>query len=128
VTAKQPVAIIEDDGSLRIALIGLLRSSGYDASGFASAEDFLQSGMMQRFECIISDIQMPGMSGIELKTELFARKFLVPVIMITARNDPDIRQRAIDSGAAGFLKKPFDGNELLRALDLAVQGGGTAAP
>jgi FixJ family two-component response regulator len=122
VTAEPLVSIVEDDEPLRMALIGLLRSSGYDASGFASAEDFLQSGKVQHFDCIITDIQMPGMSGIDLKMELIARQFPVPVIMITARGEPGLKQRAIASGAVGFLSKPFDGDELLHVLKAALGG------
>jgi FixJ family two-component response regulator len=128
VTAECLVSIVEDDEPLRMALIGLLRSSGYDATGFASAEDFLHSGKVQRFDCIITDIQMSGMSGIDLKVELIARECLVPVIMITARSDPGLKQRAVASGAAGFLSKPFNGDELLHALKAALGGRGPKAP
>jgi FixJ family two-component response regulator len=128
VTEEPLVCIVEDDEPLRLALIGLLRASGYDASGFASAEDFLQSGKVQHFDCIITDIQMPGMSGIDLKIELVSRQFPVPVIMITARSDPGLKQRAIASGAVGFLSKPFDGDELLHVLKAALGGREPGAP
>jgi FixJ family two-component response regulator len=128
VVAEKLVSIVEDDGSLRRALIGLLRSSGYDACGFASAEDFLQSGVVERSQCVITDIQMSGMSGIDLKIELVARQCLVPVIMITARGEPELKLRAIASGAVDFLNKPFDGEVLLRSLATALEGRGRAEP
>jgi FixJ family two-component response regulator len=116
VTAERLIAIVEDDGPLRLALVGLLRSSGFIVYGFESAEEFLLAISIQHFVCIITDIQLPGLSGIDLKFELLARQCLQPVIMITARNDPELENRAFSSGAVRFLRKPFDGNELIKAV------------
>jgi FixJ family two-component response regulator len=121
VSAPQ-VSIIDDDESLRMALVGLVRSLGYDGQGFASAEEFLKSGSAKRFACVITDIQMPGMSGIDLKLHLAARKCPLPVIMITARPDPSLEEKALAAGAVGFLRKPFEANALIECLEKALAG------
>jgi FixJ family two-component response regulator len=114
------ISVIDDDESMRRAIVALVRSAGYEAQGFASAEDFLGSGIAQDFACIITDIQMSGMSGIELKEHLAASQNSVPVIMITARYDPGLEERAIASGAACFLRKPFDADALIHCLERAL--------
>lgn len=119
--AAPQVAIIDDDESLRLALVGLVRSMGIDARGFASAEEFLGSGQADSFGCIVTDIHMPGMSGIELKQELGARQSVVPVIMITARGEPGLEEKARASGAACFLKKPFDAGVLVGCIERALK-------
>jgi len=119
-TAGYLISIVDDDSSMRDALVGLFRSLGYDARGFASAEDFLACGDLERFACAITDIQMPGMSGFELKRQLDDRHGALPVIMITARSEPDLRERAISSGAACFLRKPFDTETLVDCLEKAL--------
>jgi FixJ family two-component response regulator len=106
---------------MRSAVVALVRSAGYDARGFASAEEFLASGEVQSFACIITDIQMPGMSGIELKQHLAASQNAVPVIMITARHDPDLEGKALASGAACFLRKPFDADVLIGFVEGALK-------
>jgi FixJ family two-component response regulator len=108
VPAGPIISIIDDDESLRRAILALVRSAGYNARGFASAEEFLSSGTVESFACVITDIQMPGMSGIELKHHLMASQCVVPVIMVTARHDPGLEEKAIASGAVCFLRKPFD--------------------
>lgn len=113
------ISIIDDDESLRTALVGLVRSLGYEALGFGSAEEFLQVGT-GKSACIISDIQMPGMSGIDLKRHLSARAVTTPVIMITARAEPGLKERALASGAACFLKKPFEADALIDCLEKAI--------
>jgi FixJ family two-component response regulator len=113
------ISIVDDDSSMRDALVGLFRSLGYDARGFASAEDFLACDDLKRFSCAITDIQMPGMNGFELKQRLDERHAL-PVIMITARSEPDLRERAMSSGAAYFLRKPFDSETLVDCLEKAL--------
>lgn len=120
VPAGHSIAIVDDDASMRDAVVALVRSAGYDARGFASAEEFLGCGTSPSFDCVITDIQMPGMSGIELKQHLVASQHLVPVIMITARHDPGLEERAIASGAACFLRKPFEADALLRCLARAL--------
>jgi FixJ family two-component response regulator len=118
-TADQ-VAIIDDDESLRLALVGLVRSLGLDGRGFASAEAFLQSGEAKRFTVVVTDIQMPGMSGIELKQHLAGRQCTLPVIMITARPDPSLEEKAMAAGAVAFLRKPFDASVLIGLLEKAL--------
>jgi FixJ family two-component response regulator len=121
VSAGPLISIIDDDESMRRAVVALIRSSGYDARGFESAEEFLASGAVQSFACIITDIQMPGMSGIELKQHLAASQCSVPVIMITARPDPGLEQKANASGAACFLRKPFEADALIRCVESALK-------
>ncbi len=111
------ISIVDDDTSMREALVGLVRSLGYDGRGFASAKDFLASDDLELFACAITDIQMPGMNGFELKRELDLRHGALPVIMITARADPDLEDRAISSGATCFLRKPFEAETLLNCLE-----------
>jgi FixJ family two-component response regulator len=120
VSAAPLVAIIDDDESLRLALVGLVRSLGYEARGFPSADTFVQSGELASYTCIVTDIQMPGMSGIELKEYLAARQIALPVIMITGRPDPTLEEKARASGAAGFLRKPFEASALISYLDSAL--------
>lgn len=107
------IAIIDDDEAMRVALVGLVRSYGYEARGFAGGEDFLAAAALQDFDCIVTDIQMPGMSGIELKQALEARKSCVPVIMITARTDEGIETRVLATGARCLLRKPIVPGALL---------------
>ena len=106
---------------MRSAVVALVRSAGYDAHGFASAEEFLGTGTGDSSACIITDIQMPGMSGIELKQHLTASQCPAPVLMITARHDPGLEEQAIASGAACFLRKPFEADALIRCLEDALK-------
>lgn len=115
------ISIIEDDGSLRGALVRLIRSLGYDARGFGSAEEFAESGAISSSACVITDIQMPGMSGIELKQLLVQRRCPVPVIMITARHEPGLEEKAHSAGAACFLRKPFAATALIDCLERALK-------
>jgi FixJ family two-component response regulator len=114
------ISIVDDDASMRDALVGLLRSLGYDARGFSSAEDFLASDEFERFSCAITDIQMPGMSGFELKRRLDERRGGLPVIMITARSEPGLQEQAKFSGASSFLRKPFETEILIDCLEKAL--------
>ena len=114
------ISIIDDDESMRLAVVALVRSAGYEARGFACVEEFLACGMVEMFACVITDIQMPGMSGIELKRHLAASQSAVPVIMITARHDADLEEKALASGAYCFLRKPFEADELIRCLERAL--------
>jgi len=118
--AGQLISIVDDDASMREALVGLVRSLGFDGRGFASAEDFLASGDLELFACAITDIQMPGMSGFDLKRELNIRHGALPVIMITARAEPGLEERALSSGATCFLRKPFEAETLLNCLENAL--------
>lgn len=114
------IAIIDDDESLRRALMGLVRSLGHSVDGFESANAFLATGDPDRFGCIVTDIQMPGLSGIELKHRLTAQGCSAPVIMITARAEPSLQASALQSGAYCFLKKPFPAEDLVSCVEKAL--------
>lgn len=114
------IAVIDDDESLRLALRGLIRSYGFTVSDHGSAEDFLGSPYVQDTACVVTDIQMPGMSGIDLKQHLSSIKVKVPVIMITARDEAQLLDRARASGAHCLLRKPFEANELLSCIESAL--------
>jgi FixJ family two-component response regulator len=116
VSTNALISIIDDDESLCTALVGLIRSLGYRACGFATAEAFLQSGVVFNVACIIADIQMPGMSGIDLMLHLVKCGCDAPVILITARTEPALEARAMASGAACFLRKPLNVNLLIDCL------------
>lgn len=118
--ARNFIAVIEDDSSLRAALEALLRSLGYRAAGFDSAEAFLQSRDPEIVDCVITDVQMGGMSGIELKRRLSALRSDVPVIMITARTEAALLERARSSGAFCLLSKPFEAGRLADCLERAL--------
>jgi FixJ family two-component response regulator len=121
VPAGPLIAIVDDDDSMPSAVVALIRSAGYEARSFASAEEFLGCGAVESFACIITDIQMPGMSGIELKQHLLTTQCPVPVIMITARHDADLEGRALASGAVCFLRKPFEADALIHCLEDALK-------
>jgi FixJ family two-component response regulator len=114
------IAIIDDDASLRLALVGLVRSLGYRATGFGSAEEFLAADNANQSACIVTDIQMPGLSGIELKLKLNQDGNPAPVIMITARTEQGLRDRAFASGAVCVLQKPFAAETLIACLEKAL--------
>jgi FixJ family two-component response regulator len=113
------IAIIDDDDSMLSAIASLLRSVGFATKTYCSAEDFIGSGCHVASSCIITDIHMPGLSGIELKYWLNAHSSFVPVIMITARSEPHLKAQALASGAICFLKKPFAAQALLDCLKRA---------
>ena len=115
------ISVVDDDDSMRDALVGLFRSLGYDARGFASAEEFLACGDLERFACTITDIQMPGMNGFELKRQLDQRLGKLPVIMITARTEAGLEEKAISIGAACFLRKPFETETLVNCLERVLR-------
>ncbi|MDX2204130.1 MAG: response regulator [Hyphomicrobiaceae bacterium] len=114
------ISVIDDDESLRVALTGLVRSLGYEARAFASAEDFLGTFMAGAVSCVISDIQMPGMSGIDMLNHLAARNIDLPVIAISGRPDPTLEQKALAAGAVCFLRKPFEADALICCLEKAL--------
>jgi FixJ family two-component response regulator len=117
------VFVIDDDESVRKALLRLLRSAGWSACGFATAEEFLDAGDPCPGACLVLDVRMPGMSGLELKQLLDQRVHRPPVIFITGCHDEHLRQQAVRAGAAGFLTKPFDDQSLLDAVSGALAGG-----
>jgi FixJ family two-component response regulator len=120
-TAEQLISIVDDDASMREALVELVRSLGYEVRDFASAEDFLASNDLGQFTCAITDIQMPGMDGFELKHELSTRHSSLPVIMITARAEPGTEEKAMSSGATCFLRKPFGAETLMNCLQRVLK-------
>jgi FixJ family two-component response regulator len=123
---KPPViSIIDDDPSVRVATNNLVRSHGYRVHTFASAGDFLQSVHLNDTSCVIADVQMPVMSGLELLNHLRAQGHGVPFIFITAFPEESVRARALKAGAICFLAKPFDGPTLINCLDNALTGQGT---
>ena len=115
------VAIVDDDDLMRAALQGLLKSAGLPAQSFASAEEFLRSGHQHDTACLISDIRMPGVSGLELQALLNADHCRIPTIFITAHGDAKMRIQAMRAGAKEFLAKPFDDEALLASVRAAME-------
>jgi len=115
------VAIVDDDDLMRSALQGMLKSVGLPSQAFASAEEFLQSGQQQHTACLIADIRMPGMSGLELQAKLNAEHCRIPTIFITAHGDTKMRMQALRAGAVEFLAKPFDDEALLGSVQAALK-------
>ena len=114
------ISIVDDDESVREATKGLVRSLGYGAAAFASAEDFLQSNQINDTECVISDVQMPGLSGVELQSQLIAQGNRTPIIFVTASPEKRTRVRALKAGAIGVLSKPFNEERLIEYLHTAL--------
>jgi FixJ family two-component response regulator len=119
---EKMVAVIEDDESYRVAVQRLLKSAGFSAQSFACAEDFLSSGQQHETGCLIADIRMPGMSGLDLQSKLNSDHYTIPTIFITAHGDEKMRLQAMRAGAVKFLTKPFDGETLLEAVRVALEG------
>jgi FixJ family two-component response regulator len=115
------VAIVDDDDSMRNALGGLLKAVGFPARAFASAEEFLKSGQQHQTSCLIADIRMPGMSGLEMQAHLNAERCRIPIIFITAHGDAKMRIQALRAGAVEFLSKPFDEEVLLESVRAALE-------
>jgi FixJ family two-component response regulator len=115
-----PVAIVEDDDSVKNALQDLIESDGLSALGFSSAEQFLDSEARHNASCLIADVRMPGMSGLELGAQLKAEESRIPIIYITAHGDAEARARAMRDGAMGFLTKPFKDAVLLDMVHAAL--------
>ena len=115
------VAIVDDDDLMRSALQGLLKSVGLPAQAFASSEEFLDSGQQHQAACLIADIRMPGMSGLELQAQLNAEHCRIPTIFITAHGDTKMRMQALRAGAVEFLSKPFDDEVLLESVRAALE-------
>jgi FixJ family two-component response regulator len=114
------IAIVDDDESVREALWGLVRSVGFAASAYASAEEFVNSGQADCADCLILDVRMPGMSGIELQRVLVAGHCEIPLIFITAYEDEGMRAQALKNGAQAVLIKPFSEEALLDAIQAAL--------
>jgi FixJ family two-component response regulator len=116
------IAIVDDDQSVRAAMGSIVRSLGYKVELFAAAEAFLASPRLRDTHCLIVDVQMPGMSGLDLQDELRTRQAAIPVIFITAFPEEHIQRRAEAGGAKGFFGKPVDGHAIIRCLEATLQG------
>jgi FixJ family two-component response regulator len=115
------IAIVDDDGPLREALGSLMKAAGFPANGFASAEEFLASEEKQNTACLILDVRLPGMSGIELQRQLAASHSTIPVVFVTAHGDAALRELLLSAGAADFLNKPVRSDALLKAIRAALE-------
>jgi FixJ family two-component response regulator len=115
------IAVIDDDESFRVALVESLSSLGYGSNGYASAEDYLGGVADGSFDCVISDIHMPGISGLDLVKRLVARGSTTPIVLITARSDSNLEAKAVTAGAVCLLRKPFEIDELVKRIDEAVR-------
>jgi FixJ family two-component response regulator len=118
---KHLVVGVDDDFRLRESLKSLVESAGYAAATYSSAEEFLESGALAGAACLVTDVRMPGMDGVELQRRIRIERPELPVIFISAHQDDEARQRALDEGATRFLYKPFDGAELLRTIEGALK-------
>jgi FixJ family two-component response regulator len=115
------VMIVDDDESIRRAARRLIKSYGFPVETFASAEDFLSSGRLHETACLVLDVQMPGLNGLELQSRLITDGNQVPIIFITAFNDENARAQALKAGALGYLVKPFEEADLLTAINVALR-------
>lgn len=115
------ISIIDDDGSVRTATYNLVRSLGYVVHAFASAGEFLRSPHVNDTSCVIADVRMPAMSGLELQAHLLAEGYQVPFIFITAFSAENVRAQALKAGASCLLTKPFTGEALSGCLDAALR-------
>jgi FixJ family two-component response regulator len=122
------ISIVDDDEAIREATKGLVRSLGYQAATFSSAEEFLQSDSVDSTSCLIADVQMPGLSGIDLQRRLTARGNQTPTIFITAFPEERARGHVMKAGAVGYLGKPFSEESLVRCLDSALGRSGGKMP
>jgi FixJ family two-component response regulator len=120
VSKETVIAVIDDDDSFRDSLVELLCSYAYGVRDFASADAFIATDEIDSYDCVITDIHMPGMNGIDLKRHLTARNFRVPVIMITARAEPGLEESAATSGAVCLLRKPFKADVLIGCVEKAL--------
>jgi len=119
--AKDLISVIDDDESVRRTTTRLIESFGFRAAAFESAESFLSSGHLNDTSCLIVDVQMPGMNGLQLQSQLAAAGRNIPIIFITAFDDKESRRRAMQAGAVAFLGKPFNDEQLLESIRLALR-------
>ena len=115
------VVAVDDDFQVRESIESLVESAGYRSSVFSSAEEFLASGKLTDAACVITDVRMPGMSGVELQRRIRIERPALPIIFITAHYDEEVRQRALNEGAAVFMYKPFGPSDLLSAIDRVLR-------
>ena len=121
VSTEPLIAVIDDDESFRVALLEALSSLGYSARGFASAEDFFAGDGTEPYDCVITDIHMPGMSGFDLKRRLLAHDSGLPVIMTTADAEPELEAKAAAIGAVCLLRKPFEAHAMTDCLERVLK-------
>jgi FixJ family two-component response regulator len=121
VSRERLIAVIDDDESFRVALVDSLSSLGHGARGFASAEEFIGGEGTKPYDCVITDIHMPGMNGFDLTRHLLAHGSRLPVIMITAHEEPDLEAKAAAIGAICLLRKPFEADALVYCLERALK-------
>ena len=115
------ISIVDDDDALRSSLDDLIQSIGFRTQGFPSAEAFLNSNQARDTACLILDVRMPGMNGLDLQRQMVAANSRIPIIFITSHADDNARVRAVEAGAVAFLYKPFREQELLDAIDVALK-------
>jgi FixJ family two-component response regulator len=120
VTNLPSISVVDDDDSMRESLRGLIRSVGFSANIFASAEEFLNSDHLRDTDCLILDVRMPGMNGLDLQRQLMVSRREIPVIFMTAHADEETRLRALKDGAIAYLFKPFSEDALLNAVHAAL--------
>ena len=118
------ISIVDDDESVREATKSLVRSLGYKAATFGSAEEFLGSTEMMATACLITDVQMPGLSGVELQDRLIADGRSLPTIFVSAFPDERVQRRVLGSGAIGYLHKPYEEDRLIECIDTALKSRG----
>jgi FixJ family two-component response regulator len=121
------ISVIDDDASVRAAMENLLSSHGYVVHTFASAEEFLRSTQLHNSSCVVADVQMPGMSGLDLLTHMHARGHDAPFVFITAFPEDSVRDRALKAGAIGFLAKPFAAPDLIKYVETAARRSRTGS-
>jgi FixJ family two-component response regulator len=118
---KRPmISIVDDDASMREATASLMRAAGFSPEAFSCADEFLQSEALPHTNCLIADVQMPGMSGVELQGRLVQSGKPIPTVFVTAFPDEKVRERALEAGAVCFLTKPFNEDELLKCVQTAL--------
>ena len=122
--SRSLISVVDDDESIRDSTRTLLRSAGYDVATFTSSESFLESGDLYETRCLILDIRMPGMSGLELQRRVNLSEANIPIIFVTAHDDQRNRKLAMDAGASEFFKKPFSASSFLTAIHAAVEKSG----
>jgi FixJ family two-component response regulator len=115
------IAVIDDDATVRSGIAFLLKSFGYNATPFGSAEDFLGSDILRQTSCIISDIKMPGMTGVELQDSLISSGWSIPIIFMTAFPEENVRSRVLSAGAHSFLTKPCEPQSLINSVASALR-------
>jgi len=115
------VAIVDDDESIRSSLLGLMKALDFRSEAFESAEEYLKSGQQRNTACLITDIRLPGISGLELQSQLNADRHRIPIIFITGHGDEKVRMQALRAGAVEFLMKPFDDQAMIDSIRAALE-------